>query len=617
MTSLGSLGSRIVSTSSSAPDGGARPGTFSAAAREVGVCCRLVMAQRRFGRGLAPRGAGLLVAGGLAAGVWFSVGPRAMVAPAAAASASAAAVSASASAAAVSASASAAAVAAPSADGTVASPSADESTPGPAVSASLALSAPEPVLPSPVASGAGGDVTGAVELSGRAVFTFRVSRDGRSPRERAVEAERVLARVAGTSVAEEVIVARRGELAVVMVGSTPILHLGPEDARAAGAESVDALAAAGAAQVRVALAAEHRRAKLTQTVLSISLVALLGLVALFLVRLGRKGVARARRWLETHSDRVPALSLRSIEVVNARVVRGALSLGITATGWIAQLGVAYAWLVFAFSRFETTRGYTQQLAGFVLSPLGALVDRLATGVSIAIVGLAVAAGVAVALRFFGLYFAAVERGESQLAWVAPEHAAATGLLVRGGLVVIVLVFLGPLVTGDNEGPLALLGGVAVGTLGLAATPLVAGAMVGALNLYQRRLSPGMRLSIGGISGRLVAVDLFELRLVDGQGQETRVSHLSTLLRPLRVAPALPRVGVRLVVPHSPPTAALLDQLRLAASAVGDAAQVEILGIRPGGTRVRVSVLSADGEVKNRLFLASAGVLEPRAGAPRS
>ena len=50
-----------------------------------------------------------------------------------------------------------------------------------------------------------------------------------------------------------------------------------------------------------------------------------------------------------------------------------------------------------------------------------------------------AAGVAVALRFFGLYFAAVERGESQLAWVAPEHAAATGLLVRGGLVVIVLV----------------------------------------------------------------------------------------------------------------------------------------------------------------------------------
>ncbi len=452
-------------------------------------------------------------------------------------------------------------------------------------------------------------------MFGKRVFAFQVPRDGRTPRQRAAEASQALGQAAPRARGADVVSERGGDAAIVLVGGVPVLHLGREDADAAGAVSVDALAADVAAEVRAALDAERRRAATIRTVFSLSLVLVSGLVALFLARFARGLAGRARRWLDASADRVPALSVRSIEVVNARVVRGSLYLGLSVIRWLVELGIAYAWLVFALSRFDRTRGYTSRMAGFVLSPLSALFDRLATVVPPTIVGLFLAAALLVLLRFLTLYFAAVGRGETELAWLRPELARPTSLLVQIGVVVAALVFLGPVVTGDPSNPLTLIGGVAVAALGLACTPLVAGALVGAIHLFTGRLPVGRLVAIGGRVGRVTSIDLFEVRLVDRLGRDLRVPHLAAAWRPIRVLGDRSRVAVRLTLGAAAAPAAALGELREAAASVGEEPRAEVVGIEAAGVRVRVSVASDRADARSALYLALLPVLERTGASP--
>ncbi|MBN2195224.1 MAG: mechanosensitive ion channel family protein [Polyangiaceae bacterium] len=464
------------------------------------------------------------------------------------------------------------------------------------------------------------DADTVVELFGQPVFAFRVSRAGRGPAERAGEARQALDRASSGARAGDVDVERRGDVAIVMVRGAPTIHLGVEDAHAAGASSVDALAADVATRLRSAFAAERRRAVIVRTILSVSLVVILALVAIYLIRLVRDYTGRGRRWLDTNAERVPALSLRSIEVVNARVVRAVLELGLMATSWVVLLGIAYTWLVFALSRFESTRGYTARLAGFVLSPLSSLVDRLVTTVPPTIVGLVAAAALVVLLRFLSLFFAAVGRGETQLAWLSPDLAAPTSVIARIGVVVVALVFLGPVVTGDPESPLSLLGGVAVAAVGLASTPLIAGALVGTVQIYTGRLRTGQIVAAAGRVGRVAAVNLLEIRLVDGFGNVTRVPHLAALLRPVRVLGEPRRVAVRLSFPAGALSTAaavndLLMQLRAAAGTAGEDPRAEIIGIGASVVRFRVSAASDQSDARSVLFAALVPIHDRAARPP--
>jgi len=505
---------------------------------------------------------------------------------------------------------------APPAPDASAPPAPDASAP-PVPDASAPLVAAPPAPPS-AASGAPRAApaeAAPVELFGRRLHTFQVPRDQHSPRQRAAEAVQALERAAPGARGADVTSERRGDAAMVLIGGVPVIHLGPEDAVAAGAPSVDALAADVAVEVRAALDAERRRAATIRTVFSLSLVVVSGLGALFLARFARGLAGRARRWLDAHADRVPALSLRSIEVVNARVVRGSLDLGLSVVRWVVELGIAYAWLVFALSRFDRTRGYTSRMAGFVLTPLSALFDRLATVVPPAIVGLFLAAALLVLLRFLTLYFAAVGRGEAELAWVRPELARPTSVLIQVGVVVAALVFLGPVVTGDPSNPLTLLGSVAVAALGLASAPLVAGALLGAIHLYSGRLPTGRVVAVGGMVGRVASVDLFEVRLVDRLGRELRIPHLAAAWRPIRVLGERSRVAVRLTLGAATAPTVALGELRDAAASVGEEPRAEIVGVDAAGPRVRVSVASDRPDARSALFLALLPVLERAGAAP--
>ncbi|HYP91585.1 MAG TPA: mechanosensitive ion channel family protein, partial [Polyangiaceae bacterium] len=317
-----------------------------------------------------------------------------------------------------------------------------------------------------------------VKLADDAVFSLRAALGGKNPEQRAREASEQLKRAYDSEQTSDVVVTRRGEVAFLSVGRTFIVELSEEEAELAGSNSLDAHAARTASAIHEKLVSDHKRAAIAKSAFSFSLVVFFGLIAFYLIRkLGEFG-DRAREWLEARSDRDLTLRFQGVEFVRPAMVRGAGALSLNTLKWLAQFGVAYTWLVVVLSLFESTRGYTQKLTGFVLAPLSQLMARLATALPLLVVAALAALAVFVLVRFVGLFFASVARGETPIGWLPTDLAAPTSVLLRSGIVISALVFLAPIVTGDNDGVLGRVGVISLVALGLASTPLLATGTVG-------------------------------------------------------------------------------------------------------------------------------------------
>jgi hypothetical protein len=451
------------------------------------------------------------------------------------------------------------------------------------------------------------------------VFTLRAARDGQSAEQRADAASAALRHAAEDG--GEVRVERQGEVAVVLVGARPIVTLGPEDAAAAGDPTPEVHATRVAAQIRDALRKEQSRSATLMTLLSVALAVLSGLLGLFLMQ--RAGVVadRTRAWMAEHPDRVPAIRLRSIEVIRPASLRAAIHIGVGAAKALAQLGVAYGWVLITLSLFEPTRRYAEQLTGFVFGPLYALVVRLVSSLPLLVVVLIATIALVVLVRFVGLFFDSVARAETRVEWLPADLAVPTSVLVRAAIVLAFLVIAAPLVTGDEEGMLARVGTIAVVALGLAITPLLASVAVGVTVVYGRRLRVNDFAEIGGRMGRVRAITLLEVRLENERGHEVRVPHLLGLIHPTHVIGPEPLVSA--VITLAPSTVGQADVRNLlveAAGTVGRRPDADLLSFDADGAQYCVSVYSGAPNAKTRLTavlgeaLALAGV--PLGRAPR-
>ncbi|MFO7181577.1 MAG: mechanosensitive ion channel family protein, partial [Pseudomonadota bacterium] len=483
---------------------------------------------------------------------------------------------------------------------------------GGAPSAPPAASAPRAPKAAPSADPA--EVTGVqVRLGDSPVFVLRATRAQRSPAERARRAERALAAAVNDPNASEVKVVREGETAVVYAGSNPIVQLGPEDAQLAGDSSLDAHAGAVAAAVREALDAERRRSKIAQQVFSGSLVVFFALIAFYLVRKLGEVAEKVRAWLEENGDRVLTIRIQSIELARPAMLKSAAIIGLGLVKWLGQLGIVYAWLVIVLSLFAATRGYTERLTGFLLEPLSQLMSRIATALPLVVVAGIAGLAVFVLVRFVGLFLAGVARHESQVAWLPPDLAAPTSVIVRVGIVVSALVFAAPVVTGDPDGAFGRAGLVALVSVGLAGTPLLATGLVGTIVVFGRRLRVGDHVEIGGSTGRILALNLLELRLETPEHTEVRVPHLTLLGRTLRTLGRRPRISVELAVSPTPAPRTVQLVLEEAALRIGRDVRVELLAFDAEGALYRASVTCEGLEARTKLAtvlmeaLAAAGI----------
>jgi small-conductance mechanosensitive channel len=439
------------------------------------------------------------------------------------------------------------------------------------------------------------------------VFVIRVPRGDKTLDERAKVASEALTRAVETSGAEEVRVAQFGDAFVVYAGTIPIVEIRKDDAEAAGYGEAETFARWVAARSRTAILSEKRRSAIAGTVFSLSLLVFFGLVAFYVLQKVGEFFERARQWLIDNPDRIKGLRVQSQEVIGTTALRGGALVTLLVGRFVAQLGVVYLWLVFALSLFETTRPYTEKLTGFVVTPLSALAARIGASLPLAVVAVVSGVAIYVLLRFVQLFFEGVARRQTVIPWLPPDLAAPTSVLVRIGILLTVLAFAAPIVTGDSEGTLARTGAIALLALGLSSTPLCATVIVGVLIVYGRRVRVGQHAEMGARSGKVVAVGLVDVRLLDADGCEVRIPHLLSLVHPTRLTGARPRVSVTLgAAPHHPPEE-VKQVLTEAAERLGEKVHVELSAIDREASLFRVVVSPphdvTPGDVRLALVLA--------------
>jgi len=212
------------------------------------------------------------------------------------------------------------------------------------------------------------------------------------------------------------------------------------------------------------------------------------------------------------------------------------------------------------------------------------------------------------VRFVGLFFVSVSRGEKPLGWLPSDLAGPTSILLRLGIVLAALVFLAPVVTGDSDGAVGRVGAIALIALGLSATPVLSSATVGVITLYGRRLRAGEYVEFGAYRGRVAELNLLELRLTVTDKTELRVPHLLTLVRPLRVLGARPRLTLDVYVSAASSVTEVRSLLATVAGKVGAEPSVEIVSADADAIRFRVAATCESLEARTAFYIAALDAL---------
>lgn len=444
----------------------------------------------------------------------------------------------------------------------------------------------------------------AVKLRDTRVFVIRVPRAGVSAEERAKRATAALERVASEDTKEEpdVRVEPEGDALVVIVGKTPIVQLGPEDAAAAGDANVQITAALIQGSVKSALKSERTRSAVAKTAFSWSLVVLGGLAVFLILRKTRDVVVKARGWVDKHPEKLPVLRIGAVEILRPAAFQGVTRVAISLLERAFQLFVIYVWAILSFSLFESTRDWGKRVTGVVVTPLGALVGRIVSSLPLVVVGIILIAAILLLVRFIGLFFGSVARGETQLSWLPQDLASSTGVIVRIGVLLAAMILGAPLVTGSEEGASARASLAVAGALALASVPVLATGIVGMVMIFGRRLRVGDFISFEGRQGRIAFLTLFECILHDGEGAEMRIPHISFVLRPFRVLGPTPLSAVEVFVdPAADPDKVREVLARAAAGTHGDP-RVRLLGLDADGARWEIVGRRAqdEGDIASRI-----------------
>jgi len=432
--------------------------------------------------------------------------------------------------------------------------------------------------PTALAEGPAPAAEAPVTLHGVNVFTLRAGTDADADTivKRAAEASRNLGLVLEKKEPISVRVEKNGLRADLLIGSRLIIQLSHQDAQAAGLPDAQVYARQLVPRIRDALVAEQQRSAIANSVFSISLVVFFGLVTLFLLRKSSELVTRAETFLDANPDKVPAIELRSLEVLGPAAVRSVLMVSLTVGRWLLLLGLVYAWLVVSLSLFESTRALTVRLTGLVLTPISSLLERIAGSLPVLGVVVLAFAAVTVLVRLVTLFFGSVARRETRLAWLPAELAPATSFTVNTVIIVSALVFGAPILTGDPAGALAQASTVALVMVGIAMLPALSCLALGIGVIFLRRLKLGKRFCYGGQIGSIEQIALTHVHLRADDGSDVFVPHVLSLWHTTRALTTQTEASVDIEI----------------GAEVSPARTIELLTRETGA---RVDVISADAE----------------------
>jgi small-conductance mechanosensitive channel len=479
----------------------------------------------------------------------------------------------------------------------------------------------------PSASGSAavhGPLPGEIRVHEKTVVVLRAARAGKTAQERAKSAN--LALEALLAQTDDIGAPRYEETqgtAVVFVGKTPIVTLGPEDVEGSGEASLEVLAAQVTARLGQAVSTERKRSAIATTVFSFSLLVFSALLAFLFLNRVSEGAAKLRARIGDNPEKVTALRLGKVEFISAGAARGGLSIGLALGHRFIQIAIAYGWLIFALSLFDATRGYTERLTGMVVKPLYGLAARIGGALPLIVVAAIAVLAVSVLVRFVGLFFDSISRGDTRVDWLARDLARPTSALARFAIVVVALVLASPLITGETDGVISRVGLIALVAVALAATPLLACVVVGITVVFGRRMKRGDDVEVGGRRGKVLDVTLLEVRIEDDALAEVTVPHLLGLVHPTRVHRHARLVTLDIVVDAAAPQDEVERVLFAAARAHSSRGRVELVHLDGSGAHWRVTSASMRHDVslakvvQDALAKLGVGLGRRRAGPSRT
>ncbi|HUL59706.1 MAG TPA: hypothetical protein VLU43_10545 [Anaeromyxobacteraceae bacterium] len=361
-------------------------------------------------------------------------------------------------------------------------------------------------------------------------------RAGRTPEERARAATEALSAALARDPAASARVEPRAGAALILVGSAPVIEIGPEDAAAAGAGAAEVHAAAVAARIDAALHAERARLAAQSAVFSFSLLVFAGLVAFLLLRRLPAVEAQVAAALQARAG-ASSLRVAGVQVATEAEASGAVRAGLRGARFLAQAIIVWLWALVGLSLFPWTRPWAERAVRLVVDPVAALTGRAGRAVPAVLAAAALAILVAIALRTLRAVLAAAARGEAAFRGVRADRARALSGVLSVALVLAGVVFAAPLLGGGSV--IAKIGEAAVLAAGLAAVPVLACGLAGLPLLLGRAVHVGDAVEAGGRAGRVVAFGPLSLELEDEAGARVHVPYLLALVRPLRIVPGRP------------------------------------------------------------------------------
>ena len=469
-----------------------------------------------------------------------------------------------------------------------------EAAPAPAISAAehapAVATASASGKPAGSTAAAAKAIDGEVRVHEKVVVVLRASRAGVPAQERARVANAALEALIAQPEDQpnDVKVEEAPDTAIIYVGKTPVLTLGPEDVQGSGEANLTVLGAQVSTRLTQAISTEKKRSAIATTVFSFSLLIFSGLLAFLLFNRVSEFAVRLRASIGDHPEKVAALRLGKIEFISAGAARGVVAVGLAFGYRLIQIAIGYGWLIFALSLFEATRGYTERLTGMVVKPLYGLASRVGGALPLVVVASIAVVAVLVLVRFVGLFFDSITRGDTRATWISRDLARPTSVLARFAIVVTALVLGSPLITGENDGVISRVGLVILFSVAIAATPLLASGVVGVMVVFGRRMKRGDEVEVGGRKGKVLDVTLLDVRIEDESLAEVTVPHLLGLIHPTRVHRHAKLATLEVVVDPKVPQDEVEKVLFEAARAQSSRGRVELVYLDEVGAHWRVT-----------------------------
>jgi small-conductance mechanosensitive channel len=305
----------------------------------------------------------------------------------------------------------------------------------------------------------------------------------------------------------------------ILAGDRPIMQVAEADANLEQL-SVPELAAVHQRRIQQAIA-DYRAARTGGALRSATLTTVVATLLLLAAYVALQWLSRMfdRLLIRRLQARVQSVEIKTLEVMRADQIWGAVRSGVLGIRTLVLLGIFLLYLGFVLAQWPWTHGLSQNIVSFAVGPLQVIgrgiIANIPSLVFLAVLFYVIRAG----LKAIRLFFEAVERGTLKLAGFYPDWAQPTYKIVRLAVIAFGLVVAYPYIPGSQseafKGVSLFIGIV----FSLGSSTAIANMIAGYMMTYRRAFKIGDRVKIGDTIGEVIQTRLQVTHLRSPKNEE--------------------------------------------------------------------------------------------------